>query len=104
LLMQPMFPGVGNWMADEILWRARIDPRQLCGSLPRRRVNALWRATRAVCHGALRSIGAGASDPPASWLFHQRWKRAGHCPRDGRRLAAAEIGGRTTRWCRRCQH
>ena len=22
LLLQPGFPGVGNWMADEILWRA----------------------------------------------------------------------------------
>ena len=28
LLMQERFPGVGNWMADEILWRAAIHPRR----------------------------------------------------------------------------
>ena len=26
LLLQSGFPGIGNWMADEILWRARIAP------------------------------------------------------------------------------
>ena len=26
LLMQERFPGIGNWMADEILWRAAIHP------------------------------------------------------------------------------
>lgn len=36
LLMQETFPGVGNWMADEILWRARIHPADPAGSLPSR--------------------------------------------------------------------
>jgi formamidopyrimidine-DNA glycosylase len=27
LLLQEHFPGVGNWMADEILWQARFHPR-----------------------------------------------------------------------------
>jgi formamidopyrimidine-DNA glycosylase len=29
--MQQFFPGVGNWMADEILWRARIGPKVRAG-------------------------------------------------------------------------
>ena len=33
LLDQEIFPGVGNWMADEILWRCHLDPRRLAGSL-----------------------------------------------------------------------
>jgi len=33
LLMQEFFPGVGNWMADEILWQARLHPRVMAGSL-----------------------------------------------------------------------
>ena len=33
LLMQERFPGIGNWMADEILWRAAIHPKQAAGSL-----------------------------------------------------------------------
>ncbi len=31
ILMQERFPGIGNWMADEILWRAGIHPAQLAG-------------------------------------------------------------------------
>src|SRR4029077_11120825 len=26
LLLQNGFPGIGNWMADEILWRAKVLP------------------------------------------------------------------------------
>jgi hypothetical protein len=32
-LVQERFPGVGNWMADEILWRACIHPSKRCGQL-----------------------------------------------------------------------
>ncbi|MEI9895778.1 MAG: DNA-formamidopyrimidine glycosylase family protein [Chthoniobacter sp.] len=40
LLVQTAFPGVGNWMADEILWQARIDPRVLCGKLSPKQIAA----------------------------------------------------------------
>src|SRR6266404_5691151 len=33
LLMQNGFSGIGNWMADEILWRAKIHPSRLAGKL-----------------------------------------------------------------------
>ena len=33
LLMQERFPGIGNWMADEILWRSCIHPSKRCGDL-----------------------------------------------------------------------
>ena len=33
LLLQSGFPGIGNWMADEILWRARIAPDSQGGKL-----------------------------------------------------------------------
>ena len=35
LLMQEVFPGVGNWMADEILWRARVAPMVPAGQIGR---------------------------------------------------------------------
>ena len=35
LLMQERFPGIGNWMADEVLWRAAIHPRRAAGTLKR---------------------------------------------------------------------
>jgi formamidopyrimidine-DNA glycosylase len=103
LLMQNGFPGVGNWMADEILWRAGIHPARPSAKLTAAEAKKLFRDVRFVCREALRTVGADFGDPPASWLFHQRWQRGGKCPRDGSALLRAQIGGRTTRWCGSCQ-
>jgi formamidopyrimidine-DNA glycosylase len=103
LLLQNGFPGVGNWMADEILWRARIAPRINAGKLSDDKLDALWRSTRFVAHASLKTIGHDFSDPPKSWLLHERWKRGGKCPRHGTTLRRATIGGRTTAWCASCQ-
>jgi formamidopyrimidine-DNA glycosylase len=104
LLLQSGFPGVGNWMADEILWRARVAPGMRAAALSAQQQAAIYRATRFVSREALRIIGPDFSDPPASWLIHQRWKPGGLCPRDRTPLARATIGGRTTAWCAKCQH
>jgi formamidopyrimidine-DNA glycosylase len=98
LLMQERFPGIGNWMADEILWRAAIHPKQAAGSLTADQMRALYREIRFVCREALRIIGKDFSDPPKSWLFLHRWKKGGTCPRTGAKLMHATIGGRTTCW------
>jgi formamidopyrimidine-DNA glycosylase len=103
LLVQTRFPGVGNWMADEILWQARVDPRVLCGKLSSVRVGRLWEAARDVCAIAMETVGIDFSDPPEGWFYHARWSAAGRCPRDGGPLKTATIGGRTTRWCAKCQ-
>jgi formamidopyrimidine-DNA glycosylase len=103
LLDQDGFPGVGNWMADEILWRARLHPRTRAGVLHADGRKTLWREVRAVCAGALKHVTPAYGDPPKSWLFGQRWEPGGHCPRDGRELERATVGGRTTAWCAQCQ-
>ena len=106
LLMQERFPGIGNWMADEILWRAGIHPRRLAGSLVPREVVRLHRECRRVCRLALATIaGRGRYLPPnlnahipRSWLFWHRWEDGGRCPRTKRPLVREEVGGRTTCW------
>lgn len=103
LLLQEGFPGVGNWMADEILWRARIAPRTRAGKLSAERLDRIWRSTRFVARAALQTIGHDFADPPRNWLLHERWKRDGKCPRHGTKLRRATIGGRTTAWCAKCQ-
>jgi formamidopyrimidine-DNA glycosylase len=98
LLMQERFPGIGNWMADEILWRAAIHPRRLGGSLSASETKALWRECRWVARQALRIVGKEHRRPPASWLFPHRWQDGGRCPRTGALLMREQIGGRTTCW------
>lgn len=98
LLMQAHFPGIGNWMADEILWRTRIQPWVRCADIGPLKRRQLYAAIREVCGDALRVIGKDWGTPPDSWLFNHRWKDGGICPRTGGRLARREIGGRTTCW------
>lgn len=98
LLQQDVFPGVGNWMADEISWRAALRPDRRVASLDEAERRALFRATRFVCRGAMRHIAPDYGDVPRSWLFHYRWKDGGRCPKTGEALRREEIGGRTTCW------
>lgn len=102
LLMQERFPGVGNWMADEILWRAGVHPAALAGTLSVAKINALWKQTRWVSRTAIRIISDDWTYPD-TWLFTHRWEAGGECPRCGAALERAQIGGRTTCWCPNCQ-
>lgn len=104
VLMQNGFSGIGNWMADEILWRARIHPATRAGEMTARKREKLFRETKLVVRESLRTLGKDYSDPPRTWLIHQKWKPDGICPRHRTPLRRATIGGRTTAWCPRCQH
>jgi formamidopyrimidine-DNA glycosylase len=103
LLLQKGFAGIGNWMADEILWRAKIAPPRSAGSLSSAERARLFRETRFVATESLRIISPEFGDPPRDWLIHQKWKRNGVCPRHRTPLSKAMIGGRTTAWCPKCQ-
>ena len=102
LLLQERFPGIGNWMADEILWRAALHPRRPAGSLIPAEINTLHHEIRWVAENALQIIGAAKTptlpDPPKSWLFVHRREAVGKCPQTGVPLVHEEIGGRNTCW------
>ena len=103
LLRQEGFSGVGNWMADEILWRAKIQPNKATGKLTAGQRDELWRETKFVARHSLATFGRDYSDPPRTWLIHERWSKEGVCPKHRTRLRRATIGGRTTVWCAKCQ-
>jgi len=103
VLMQSGFSGIGNWMADEILWRARVLPSKKPGRLNAKERDRIFRATKFVARESLRIIGPDDSKLPRSWLIHERWREGGRCPRHKTLLRCATIGGRTTTWCPRCQ-
>jgi len=106
LLMQERFPGIGNWMADEVLWRAALHPKQPAGTLSPAEIRTLHRECRQVCRLALDTIaGKGRYLPPdlnkhipKTWLFWHRWEDGGLCPRTKKPLLREEVGGRTTCW------
>jgi formamidopyrimidine-DNA glycosylase len=97
LLDQGVIAGVGNLLADETLWRARISPRRLAGDLDTDELDRLRRALRAATRDAIRNGGVHTGRViPAR-------RRGASCPRCGTTMARDTIGGRTTFWCPRCQ-
>jgi formamidopyrimidine-DNA glycosylase len=108
LLDQETFPGIGNWMADEILWQCRLHPRTKAGDLSPKILPAVWRTVRFVSRRAVETVARDTGmpefgDPPKGFLFHARWSTDGRCPRDRTPLRRETIGGRTTAWCPKCQ-
>lgn len=103
LLMQNGFAGIGNWMADEILWRAGVLPGKRTFRLTTVERDAIFRATKHVVQRALETTGNDFADPPRNWLIHQKWKRDGVCPKHRTLLRHAIVGGRSTVWCPKCQ-
>ena len=98
LLMQDLFPGIGNWMADEILWCARLAPSRRVRSLHLAEVRTLHQKIHWVAKRSLEIVGDDWGEFPDAWLFKHRWKDGGNCPKTGKPLKRERIGGRTTCW------
>jgi formamidopyrimidine-DNA glycosylase len=98
LLDQAFSAGVGNWIADEVLYQARIAPDRPARSLSLDDVRRLRAAIKLVIGLAVR-VGADGDKFPRGWLFHYRWgKAAGAITARGERIRFDTIGGRTTAW------
>ncbi len=96
LLDQSFAAGVGNWMADEILYRAGIDPRRTLDTLEGDEVRRVHSALREVVRVAV-AADAVSDRYPKSWLFHHRWEK-GTRTADGEPIAHTTVAGRTTAW------
>jgi formamidopyrimidine-DNA glycosylase len=98
LLDQSLFAGVGNWIADEALFQARVDPRRPASSLVAAEVTRLRTRLLAIVRLAV-AVGADDARFPRGWLFHHRWGRDAEArTARGERIVHATIGGRTTAW------
>jgi formamidopyrimidine-DNA glycosylase len=97
LLDQSVFAGVGNWIADEVLYQAGIDPRRRAHTLPPEQVARLRAALRRVIHRAV-AVDADSDRFPRTWLFHHRWGKTAGARTARGQIAFHTIGGRTTAW------
>ena len=111
LLDQRVVAGLGNIYVCEALYRARISPRRLAGSLSRPRAEALAAAVRMVIGEAIEAGGSSISDfasTDGSLGYFQNafqvYGREGEaCPACGRAIKRLVQAGRSTFHCGTCQ-
>jgi formamidopyrimidine-DNA glycosylase len=98
LLDQTFCAGVGNWIADEVLFQARVHPETCSASLSDSQVAALHQNLSYVVTTAC-NADAESDTFPAHWLFHFRWtgKQASKTA-DGHAISFATVASRTTAW------
>ena len=93
LLDQGRVAGIGNLLADEILWRAGLDPARPAASLDADEVATLHRVMRHTIRLLTRRGGSHTGDLQVARA------RGATCPREGAPLQRRTIGGRTTYSC-----
>ncbi|MBS1723599.1 MAG: hypothetical protein JSS66_11665 [Armatimonadetes bacterium] len=98
LLDQSLFAGVGNWIADEVLFQARIRPSRLAGNLKKPELERMLDSLHKILQHAI-EVDADSSRYPDDWLFNARWGGAkGTGEIMGHAIRREPIGGRTTAW------
>lgn len=98
LMDQTFISGLGNWLADEVLYHSRIAPARTGASLSIGEVEKLRKNILSILETAVEA-GADEHKYPKDWLFHVRWGGGrGHEFHLGQKLIRETIGGRTTAW------
>lgn len=97
LLDQSTIAGIGNLLADEALWQARVPPAARAGGLRPEEADRLYRALRSAVRSAIARGGVHTGEViPARHA-------GGTCPRCGAEMKHGTVGGRSTWWCSREQ-
>ncbi|TLS40476.1 Fpg/Nei family DNA glycosylase [Streptomyces montanus] len=97
---QTVLAGLGNLLADEILWRAKLRPTSRASDLTEADRRRLYTHMRRTLRSA---VTAGCVPPRNSWLTGHRDAPVPTCPRCGTPLRRSRMAGRSTVWCPQCQ-
>ena len=97
LLDQGVAAGVGNWIADEVLYQAEVHPEVSTAVLSDAELAALHAALDRIIRVAVACKTAN-EDNPADWLFHYRWTKGAKAAKDhhGNAISFVTVGGRTS--------
>lgn len=98
LLDQGNISGVGNWVADEVLFQARIHPEQYSNTFSDEQIKMLHDKLMEVCTIACDTL-AESDKFPDNWLMKHRWKKgkkeSSTLP-TGEKIIHLTVGGRTS--------
>lgn len=98
LLDQANISGIGNWVADETMYQARLHPEQYSNTFSDEQIQRLHDAIMYVCDTAVGTL-AESDKFPKDWLMKYRWdkgkKTGGKLP-NGAKITFLKVGGRTS--------
>lgn len=107
LMDQRAIAGIGNGLADEMLWEARLSPLTLTGRLPEVEAAALHEAVLRVVEAQVERLRASADgalpkrEPVEHYSVHDHAGAA--CPRCGASIARISYADWETFYCPGCQ-
>ncbi len=94
LMDQSVAAGVGNWMADDILYQAKIHPKTKAQDLSEKDIEDIFKAMKNVIEVAIKN-DAHYDDFPDYFLIHNR-KEGATCFHTGGIIEKVKVGGRST--------
>jgi len=101
LMSQKHLAGVGNWIADELLFRINLHPETELSKLSLQQKKELHKALQKLLKQAI-SYKTNKGNFHPKWFVNHRVKD-GSCPQCETTLSKKEIGGRSTYFCENCQ-
>ena len=101
LMDQTFVAGIGNLLADEILWHARLHPKRRIETLSLGERDALQRSAARIVKESVEQFDYVPRK--RGWLNHVRGLPGARCPRCATPLARTVAAGRTTYFCPNCQ-
>lgn len=90
--------GIGNWVADEVMYQAKLHPEQYSNTFSDEQIQRLHKAIMYVCDTAVEHL-AESDKFPEDWLMKHRWgkgKKGGSQLPNGAKITFLTVGGRTS--------
>ncbi|HEY4084518.1 MAG TPA: bifunctional DNA-formamidopyrimidine glycosylase/DNA-(apurinic or apyrimidinic site) lyase [Bryobacteraceae bacterium] len=111
LLNQAVVRGVGNIYADELLFRAGVNPKRIAATLRPDRVERIWNSMREVLEEAIASRGSSIHSyvdaegrQGGFQADHRVYQKTGEpCVNCGSPVKRILLAQRSTHYCPRCQ-
>ena len=94
IMDQSVAAGVGNWMADDILYQAKIHPKMKVEDMNSKQIKAIYDALQHVIEVAIKHE-AHYSDFPDDFFIHIREEGAA-CHHTNSKVEKIKVGGRST--------
>lgn len=98
LLDQANISGIGNWVADEVMYQSCLHPEQYSNTFNDEQIKRLHEAIMYVCDTAV-GVNADSDLFPEDWLMKHRWgkgKKDANTLPNGEKITFLKVGGRTS--------